>query len=303
MAMRSSNQVTPELLAVSEQTVAGLARRFLVDPFSENVGPDLSGLPADGLDALAHVAAALGVSIDAVQASSGELRSQVVELLVEVLKRSSLQDSRGKAAKEGLGDAGLLPAGQYSIRFNDLFGQFQALGERKAHVEEVMRAPHSVQHLSPKEEGGHTEGSSLFARSITPSKGKGFLQLVIANRQGSLLSFAGAWRIYADLVSWDTSENLMQVLEHFVAVYGIPFTVANSEPLKFVEYRTFDLPPDFRINPGAAIRILPTDDDKRHDFIANISIKLSTDRTLSVALGFVIDTTRYMDDVGRVARR
>lgn len=303
MALRFSPQATPELLAVPEVTLAGLARRFLVDPFSADTGPDLSGLSPDGLDALAHVAKTLGVSVEALQSTGGELRSRAVELLVDVLKRSSLQDTRGKAAKEGLGEAGLLPTSQYSIRFNDLFTAFEALGERRSHVEQVMRAPHSVEHLSRNDETGNIEGNSLFARSIVPTKGKEFLQLVIAHRQGSLLSFAGAWRIYSELVDWDTTKSLLHVLEKFVERYGIDFSVANSEPLRFVDYRVFDLPPDFRTHPSTAVKFLTSEMNKDHDLMANISLKVGANRRLSIALGFVIDTSRYKEDLNRIARR
>lgn len=287
-----------DILPISEEVASGLMRRLLVNPFSEQVGPNLSDLSDAEKDALNQITAMLGASANEL-IYSALVRQKALEILTRSMQANVLTEQRSRNAKESLGNAGLLTPALYTIEFNDLIKAFESLGERRNNITQVVHSPDVTQHLAPP--GGWdsdaNESQSIFVREIKPTKKKKFLQMVIATRSGSKLTFCAAWRFYSELISWDGTMSPLDLLKKFVEKYGMEFSIGDSSPTKFVLNETITFPPGTL--PEKEIHL--PERHLSHSYIAQISMKSDPIRNnLFLSLGYVIDTHSYKKDTMQV---
>lgn len=300
-AIRSRQSPKGSTPPIPEAVASELMRRFLVDPFTEQTAPVLSRLSSDEALALQSVALSMGVTIEELS-SAPSLRNQVLEILTKMLRDSALTEPRSKAAKESLGQAGLLSPSLYTIDFADLIKVFEKLGERRTNITQVIHFPDVVQHLEMPSgsEPGIDESQSIFIREIKPGKKKPFLQMVVARRSGSNLTFSAAWRFYSEIIAWDGTMSPLDLLRKLVDRYGIPFSIANSQPSKFLLNESID----FRGKSSENIdfKVLRPEEVGEKHFIAQVAMKYVADRQkLFLSLGYVINADAYKMDVERIS--
>jgi hypothetical protein len=301
MISERSRQIrSPHEVSISEPAAVMLTRRFLIDPFTDQTVPNLSALTDDEDLALHSIAKAMGRSVTDV-VTSLELRPQVLHLLNRSMQAKALDADRSRAAKEALGNAGLLSPSLYTLQFGDLVKEFIKLGERPENIASVVRSPDVVQHLAPP--GGAIpnadESQSIFVREIRPKKKTYFLQMVTTRRQGSLLTFCAAWRFYREFISWDGSMSPVDLLQRFVDRYGIPFSISGSRSSKFVLNESIDLDDSTKVNLQLNIEGRQPSHDE--DIIAQVAIKSDSERKkLHLSMGYVIDAAKYARDMQSV---
>lgn len=287
-------------LDIPEAVASKLARRFLIDPFTEQTGPVLSQLSDEENLGLQSLALAMGVSVDELP-NAPHLRQQALELLAKLMQENALTEQRSRAAKESLGQAGLLSPSLYIIEFGDLIKAFEQLGERRGNIEQVIHSPDVVQHLEPP--GGLSpesdESQSIFVREIRPAKKKRFLQMVVARRTGSKLTFGAAWRFYSEFVSWDGTMSPLDLLRRFVDRYGIPFSIGDMSPTKFLLNESIAIT-DPKLSKFE-IRFHDSRPRGARDILAQVAIRHDvSQQKLFLSLGYVIDAEAYAADMRKV---
>jgi len=139
-------------------------------------------------------------------------------------------------ALASLSKKGELPSDLYHIRImeqvEDLYGdKYPAEHEL---IEATVRGPDQEQHFGdpdPGDEGRHL--ISMFAKHFPdPFPYRSFTLLVLAQRQGTLLTVVHSWRLYADRVNFAGVSDLVDVARRFVDVYGKDILV-NGEKGRF----------------------------------------------------------------------
>src|SRR5205823_3436781 len=120
----------------------------------------------------------LGQTVEKLK-ESYELRLEVMKKISNLLSAPALEGERGEAAAQRLGSQGYLRLGLYKIKYGDVLQEFEKLGVRKNHIEEVIREPDSIQHLSPPDASmADFPAISLVAKRIRPKRHASFITLV-----------------------------------------------------------------------------------------------------------------------------
>ena len=289
-------------LNITEEVAARLMRQLLIDPFSEKNGPELSRLSEGEMTALESLATQLGTSVDSL-IGSPLFTQKAIERLAKLMRENILTESRKRIAKEALGVEGLLNPSEYTIEFHELIKIFERYGERPSNIEQVIHHPDVVEHL--KLPGLYNlekkESLSFFIREIKPVKRNRFLQMVIARRDGSKLIFCAAWRFYSEIFSWDNSMSPVDLFKKFVERYGIPFSVRNSPPTKFILEEVIDI-------PEWASHTVTIDFDKSklqdaNEHFTQLTIINDIDsKKQFFSIGYVIDPALYMADIAKYGK-
>lgn len=289
-------------LNITEDVAASLLRQFLIDPFSERKGPELSHLTDDEKSALESLATQFDTTVDGLIGSPLFVQ-KVIERLAKLMRENVLTESRRKTAKESLGIEGLLNPAEYTIELGDIIGAFEEYGERPSNIEQVIHHPDVVEHLRLPGliNVEKKECLSFFIREIKPSKRNRFLQMVIARRIGSNLKFCAAWRFYREIFSWDDSMSPVDLFKKFVERYGVPFSIGSNAPTKFILEQVVEIP-----EGGDRSFSIQVDTSKLQDakkYFSQLTIVNDVDpKKQFFSIGYVIDPKLYMADIAKYGK-
>jgi hypothetical protein len=274
-----------------ERVLAALIQWFLPQPRDEE--PET--LPSD-LKALQHSALAeiqANLSIDPAD-QSAMTKAKILEFLAKEMSGPVVRGTRGEQAKRRLGQRGDLRPDFYKIEFGDSFHEAEKRGIRKSHVEDALRHPDEVQHLLP--ERIQKEGFpavSLYAKNHGEQRSADqFTLLVQTTREGYTQRVDSTWRVYHSDVNLSQAHEPLDLLRAFVEVYGLYCRVGNSAPAKFFLYEAFPLTPGQR-----PTEILKIDVPQGVFFETSSLIRVSSLGVIEVAIAYVIDMVRYMNDL------
>jgi hypothetical protein len=228
-------------------------------------------------------------------------RTKVLAFLAREVADYGLSMTDEKAATARVGQEGALKPGLYSVDFATSFQQFEGLGVRRSHVIEALGNPDSYQHIVPDKIKIHSAPAlSVFAKRIDARENDAFWALVIAWRHGATLEVDASWRVYESDVSLaEVGARPIEMLQAFVSVYGLEFTLAGKLKGNFFLYETFpavDLEDSdilrLELSEGSGLYSAP----KR---ILSTVVHREHANTVELALAYVIDLTRYAIALGR----
>jgi len=225
--------------------------------------------------------------------TSPPARAAILQVLVSELSQLLLAQSRVATVRARLGDRGELPPKQYRVAFDPSFDTATKRGIRRAHVEDALQSPDSVQHL-PEGENPIEPRVSLYARRIADGKNASdpYVFLVHCRRAGDLQHVVTAWRVYlSDIRLKDDRNKPLDVLAAFLDVYGIEFTVRGFDtPRRLIASERFV------VVPGEPDSELFRFESKGIAFEANQTVQRTSD-AVEVALAYAVNVTRYLDDL------
>jgi hypothetical protein len=289
-------------LNTTEDVAASLLRQFLIDPFSENRGPELSRLSEDEKSVLEVLATQLGTSVNGL-IDSPLFAQKAIERLSKFMREKVLTESRTKTAKESLGIEGLLSPSEYAIEFGDLVKVFVKFGERPSNIESVIHYPDVTEHLRLPGliNAEKKESLSFFVREITPTKRNRFLQMVIARRIGSKLIFCAAWRFYREIFSWDDSMSPVDLFRKFVERYGVPFSIEDGAPTKFILEEVRDIAEG--ANRSIRLRVDTSKLQSEKHFFTQLTIVNDINpKRQFLSIGYAIDSMLYTADMEKYGK-
>lgn len=217
-----------------ERTLAEVAARVLPQPFPETEFQEFDQ------QLLTEIKKIIGLPP---ADQSRKALSRIYAYLYKEITSESLSSQRASDARGRLGRRGELPPGDYNIEFKPWFKYHEEkLGIRKSAVENAMRHPDQVEHLSHE----HLKARgfaplSIYAKSRL-EEADHFTLLVVSSRQEAKQTIFGAWRVYHADVDLRGSITPLQMLHAFFDRYGQEFTVGDSAPQKLILDEVYPLP-------------------------------------------------------------
>jgi hypothetical protein len=201
---------------------------------------------------------------------------------------------RGEQARARLGQQGLLSSNLYQIQFHQTFVEAEKRGIRKAHVEQAIHQPDSLQHVLPEKiRSEDFPAISVYAKHHGTSHSTDrFTLLVPTLRRGATQIVSAAWRVYHSDVDLADAHEPLDVLRAFVGTYGINFRVGNSPLRKFFFYEAFPLMPG-----GQRTDITRIEAANPLDVASMSFLRVSSLGVIEVAIAYVIDRPPYINDL------
>jgi hypothetical protein len=199
------------------------------------------------------------------------------------------------AALLRLAERGALPTDMYQITCNPglttWYGKNWPLELRL--VEKTIRQPSRQQHFGKSDVPGEPSFVSLFYRSFkTRWPFKDFNLLVVASRNGMVLSVGQSWRFYPSLIDVSGAENLVDLLSQFARQYGMAVDYAGKTGSFFV---AVDNP-----NPNPSFKVEQLKQGRRAEFtIAQLTQHVGG--KLAAYMAVVVDMIKYkavLDQMG-----
>ena len=221
VAARVLAAATATLLPTPERTVA-------VQQPSSAHGP--------AKDLLAEARERLGLDQNDLSATA---RSRLLALLGDQMANAVLGGADEGRIKQRLGQRGELPLDLYKIHFPEDFNELVApRAITQGDVERVLNEPDDVEHLLTDITDG--EAGSLYVKTYGEESSRNrYTLLVDAKRQGDTLNVSTAWRIYHSDIVVQLAETPLGLLRAFVDIYGVPFSIGISQPVKFILHGVF----------------------------------------------------------------
>ncbi len=212
----------------------------------------------------------------------------IANLLTKQIEETILGHADTSQILARAGQAGRLPPVMYTVDQPKSFSNlFYNLGVRRNHVEDAVKHPDDYQHLMTEKATEESKDViSLFVKEIKSAKtGSNNWLLVQCHRQGLTQIVQSAWRIFPDTIDLTQAYEPLHLLKAFVAVFGLPVSVAGKETL-FIESVPYPKGPllDWRFQAVGP------------DVFASISQVATTDPTMiEVGIGYSINLPKYRE--------
>lgn len=219
------NSLRGKSLKEREQVLAAITQHLLPRPHVEP-----SQLTQLEEKALYEIARKLKIDLND---SSPQTQTKLFRFIAEEIVKPIRESARWEDAKYRLGQMGELRGDLYQIIFHRSFFTFEQLGIRRAHVEEAIRNPHSVEHLLPdKFTVKDSPAISLSVRHL-----RDFSILVQTFRSGYTQQVIIAWRLYhSEIPSLKIDASPLDMLKAFVDHFGVMISVPGLPATKFILY-------------------------------------------------------------------
>jgi hypothetical protein len=223
--------------------------------------------------------------------------TKLYALLSDEMTEAALSSTKIADIQNRLGEKGWLHPSKYRVEFNKAFSLLEPLGERKPNISEIVSHPDHVRHLNPSEENRPQGRITVSTKSVVPQKSDNrFVMIVVSTRIFATQSVYCAFRAYRSAFKFDEDSDPLELLEAFVAHYGLRFRLGNVTST-FLLNETVEI--DDTV-PNYLERISLIGGEDEHRFVGLLmgtesSLRTVENRALSrVDLAFIVDMTEYI---------
>jgi hypothetical protein len=217
--------------------------------------------------------------------------TKVFKALADEVSSLVLTPQAKAASKARLGARGDLRLDLYDVTFDSAFVLSELRGVRRSHVEEVIRRPDGIEHVSV--EGMLSSPTLVVKASAGKNADDPFVLLIDANRREDQLKVAAAYRVYLSDVNLSDATTPKDILMQFVHTYGEPFNFGPLGPVRFVSNEYFDYTGELRDLQPNVHGLSSTEME------AICMFRRSTLGGVHVAWAYALNAKRYVTDLQR----
>ena len=219
-------------------------------------------------------------------------QARVLNFIGKEMSRAALAESDLREIENRVGQQGNLRPDAYKVVLTSKEEKaFHKYGISRAQIKTSVNNADDFQHLLPGLFGPISNDISLFVKSY-PNEDDPFTILVQALREGAKLTVQHAFKIYHSDLYFDKRQEPLDLLLAFVDKYGLRITVGD-ETGKFVMYKRV-------LHQGSPLRTkffnFHADDEQPTAYRSGFHVKF-TENTTEVAIGYVINETKYLTDL------
>jgi hypothetical protein len=208
------------------------------------------------------------------------------------MSRAALAESDLPEIENRVGQQGNLRPDAYKVILSQAKEKdFSKYEISRPQLKGAVAEPDDFQHLLPGLFGPTDSDISLFIKEYE-NQDDPFTVVVQAKRSGATLTINRAFKIYHSDVDLDADLTPLGVLIAFVNKYGVSVRVGN-ETAKFMLYKSIPRNEPSRGTPFWSI-VEPLPDGT--ETISGLHF-MATENTLEVAIGYVINETKYLKDL------
>jgi hypothetical protein len=229
-------------------------------------------------------------------AKTPEAKARLFQFVANELVSVATDTAHLREARERIGQKGWLRPGLYEVKFAQPFTHSATFGVRRSHVEQALSNPDAIEHLFPEKKGlVEVAPLSLIAKRIDVGKNKdSFFLLVVARRQGFVLTVQMAWRVYPEDVAVRAGTTPLEMLRAFVEKYGLVQRIAGKEA-KFFDYMA--IPWGESDKHELTIEVLRPDNRPIHQL--QMIRPLPQKQMVEIGLCLAIDDDKYRADLAQ----
>jgi hypothetical protein len=157
--------------------------------------------------------------------------SKIHGYLAEEIQRVALSNVNINDVKTRLGRRGDLVPALYKLEFADSFQQLdEPRGIQRSQVENCLRNPDGVEHLSPADLDETEDNASVYIKTfnnrVRPENS--YTLLVFCKRVGYLQKIHHAWHVFHSDLDLSNARSALDILKIFIDRYGIALTISEE---------------------------------------------------------------------------
>lgn len=217
---------------------------------------------------------------------------KVADVLGRTLAVLALPPDRVDDTRNRLGQRGRLPQSQYALRVGFAAAEF---GFSAGAIANLAMTPDAVQHLVIDDADLPLEDQAitLLAKRIHPAHGEAYVALAHGQRQGGTIDLDSAWRVYPSLVPMAGGMTPLDILNRFLARYGLLFSLYGEQPSLLVVYKRI---PVSGAIPVAVVKPPDVRGPAPEKVIYSMATRLRGNQ-VEVSLAYALDSDRYRADM------